>query len=310
MVPPLPGPPVAAAEASATWDWGAIVFVVAFAAMLVIPITGAVYGVRLAYRQKRQGEQAPPRFAGLPEDEPVPADRLDRLALALGFTRIQTVPPEVEAALGTAEITHAMRRRTRRGVYVLCDVREVARERFRFQRPGGGGHSRTTQIYYRTALLFLTAGRERFPAFVVAPKPEWVGTLLKWFAPFARGKTLRPFAEDTEFSDRMLVVTEQPEAVRPLMTPTVRAVLKENADLIIRADGRAVAALGSVEANDWGWRSVPGLPFGTMAGVRSHALAVEDRVAFVRSALEIVKVLRRAAAETGIFPAADAPPDS
>ena len=306
MISPLPAPPVAAAEASATWDWGAIVFVIAFAAMLVIPITGAVYGVRLAYRQKRLSEQAPPRFAGLPEDEPVPADRLDRLAETLGFTRIETVPPEVEAALGTAEITHAMRRRTRRGVYVLCDVREVARERFQFQIRGRGGYSRT--IYCRTALLFLAAGRERFPAFVVAPKPEWVGLLLKWFAPFARGRTLRPFAEDPEFSDRVVVLTGEPEAVRPLMTPTVRAVLKENADLITRADGRAVAALGGVEANDWGLRSIPGRRFPAIAGVRSHALAAEDRAAFVRSALEIVKVLRRAAAESGKGPAEGAEP--
>ena len=117
-----------------------------------------------------------------------------------------------------------MRRRTKRGEYLLCDARrEVHRS------TGGNVEDRRTytDVYGFTALIFLGEGGVRFPPFS-AGRGGAGGTLSR----LTRRDALT-VPDDPEFARRAALRTQSPDAVRPLLTPAVRAALTEHAGLTV-----------------------------------------------------------------------------
>ena len=262
----------------------------------------------------RRAARFPPRFRPAPapltdpeyvfvsapnEVDPAAAadgPRLRAVAEELGFKLPGRIPPELCGPLGEGAVSAVMRKRTRRGDYLLCDLRREDRSHTMSSRSGDAAHrqnrtstSSATSIYCRTALAFVATDGTRFPPFEA--RPNLHGSLTTRLFRLLRPTAALTVPGDAAFAERVVLSSPRPDAARPLLSPELRAVLAAHADLTVRASGDMVVVSADVPV-EGGWQGRDG------RFLISHAIDPEDRPVFLTAAAEVVGAVRRAEAAT------------
>ena len=262
----------------------------------------------------RRAARFPPRFRPAPAplvdpeyvfvsganevDPAVSADgpRLRAIAEERGFELPGRIPPELCGPLGEGAVSAVMRKRTCRGDYLLCDLRREERSHTMSSRSGDAGRrqnrtstSSSTSIHCRTTLVFVATDGTRFPPFEAGPNLHGPLTtrLFRLFRPTAA----LTVPGDAAFTERVVLSSPRRDAARPLLSPELRAVLAEHADLTVRASGETVIVSADVPV-EGGWKGRDG------RFLISQAVDPGDRPAFLTAAAEVVKAVRRAEAAT------------
>ncbi len=257
---------------------------------------------------ERREKRFPPRFRPAPTpfadadadpnfdeaaEAPPDADRPRRQAVAdrIGFELLERAPNEARMALKADAVAAVMRKRTKRGEYLLCDARKEQRQ----TSSTGESEQRSTRswttISHQTALIFVAVPGVRFPSF--GASPNLLSGPVAWMYRRRYGLT---FPDDPEFSRLVTCGAKDRDAARPLLTPELRAVLMKHADLTVQADGDTVTVSADVPVDRPRW----GLSTGRDGDrvLQSRAVHLDDRPAFFKAAAEVVKAMCNAEAAT------------
>ena len=230
-------------------------------------------------------------------------DAWESVAQEIGFRLMPRLPLDLRMTVETAygpsrhlgsiraeergdyEVGQVMRRRVRGGIFTLCNF-----SREEVHRPIS--HSHWTAIRRQTLLIF-TAGKIWFPTAELWPNR--VGQPC--------GNEGLQFKEDPEFLKRIHVSTALPRAVRPLLSNSVRDVLKANADLGVSMHARNILIYVAGLGSRWEDRTQSNLDALISRGSRrrvskGQSIAPADWPSFFEAAAEIVNAIRKAEIET------------
>lgn len=195
-----------------------------------IIVTAIIDAIRLKYVKH------PSRFSRVERLESFQREKLPEIARTLGMEVMETVPARVQDAvganLGFGRASDLLARPYAKGTLSLCNLR--TRRTTRMNRPDS--YVETTKVEEYTCLVF-TGGKEaEFPSFNLTPNQH--SLMIKLLNQHVWGAV--QYEEDPEFHQKIVIGTLEPEDVRSLLTPDVRAVLKENADLRTSVFGRSI----------------------------------------------------------------------
>ncbi len=205
--------------------------------------------------------------------EPLPADDLHTLLVIekLVHRRQSGGGKDSGYTISGARLADAVRRRHQGGVYTICNIEWTETNHVK---------SGPDIVRQRSQTVVLYDGPEstRFPQFGTQRRTQHLDRILPFLRHFNR-KFIQDsrMSDDREFNKALYVATPVPESVRPLLTPPVRALLKQNTDLTVSAEGRVLAVF--------------------RAGVCSPCPAW-PRSTFLRRSLKILGALRRAEQQT------------
>lgn len=216
--------------------WQVILFLV-FAAIVFLAI-GSLLVVAIVDSVRQSRLRHPSRFRRVSQLEQFNDNTLEAVATTLGLKRVENVPHQIRSAvkltLGTDLLVNGLLCQVTIGTFVLCNVRNVKRRSRTHQ--DGSVPTKWVEIEEFTTLVFHAAPDISFPSFNLQPNPK--SLLLNVFNKRHFGH-LR-IEEDSEFHEKVLVGTLEPDTVVRILTPTVRDVLKANSDLTTVATDRLI----------------------------------------------------------------------
>lgn len=197
-------------------------FVLLVGGILVLAIVNAI---RIAYTKH------PSRFQRADRLDAFEREKLPELAQRLDLQMIDKVPSQVKAAIETTVgrlefgcVSDMLARCYGEGTLSLCNVQKILSKSHNFR---GEDSIEWTKVEEYTCLVFTGGNETAFPSFNLTPNEH--SLMIKLFNRRMFGAV--QYDDDPEFHRQILIGTTEPDDVRPLLTPHVRDVLKQNTDL-------------------------------------------------------------------------------